>query len=246
MKFTTPPNKNYATDIRILKNEIQSKRNFSFSKFCDGEWSVIENTSINNKEFWFDSKSMIDSIKRKKLLEAIKFKHPQYFIGIMCPKVFGIDNHRKMKEISGQSEEHLTWADIFVNSNYNFFVENIIPLFSERPVVLFCNKNGKTDNLPFKPAMIFPVENNAWEENWSLIEDAKTIFSDPKWVDCIVLFCCGPFGNILSYELTKVNPNNTYLDIGSTLNPWLQSAGFERHYYMGDNFFSRLTGEWDQ
>jgi hypothetical protein len=246
MKFSVPPNKNYRRDIEIMYSAISSGHNITFSKYCDGEMSVIENTSINNKEFWFDSKSMIDNVKREKLLESIKFQHPQYFVGIMCPKVFGIDSHRKMKEISGQSEEHLTWADIFVNSNYKFFVENIVPLFSERPVVLFCNKNGKTDNLPFKPVMIFPVENNAWEENWSLIQDAKTIFNDPKWVNCIVLFCCGPFGNILAYELTKVNPNNTYLDIGSTLNPWLQSAGFERHYYMGDNFFSRLTGEWDQ
>jgi hypothetical protein len=41
-------------------------------------------------------------------------------------------------------------------------------------------------------------------------------------------------------------PNNTYLDIGSTLNPLLKSAGFERDYYMGENFFSKLEGAWDQ
>jgi len=62
----------------------------------------------------------------------------------------------------------------------------------------------------------------------------------------IFLFCCGPFGNILCHRLTEANENNTYLDIGSTLNPFLQSAGFERDYYMGNNYFSNMIGAWDQ
>lgn len=28
------------------------------------------------------------------------------------------------------------------------------------------------------------------------------------------------------------------------LNPWLKSAGFERHYYMNDNYFSKMTCKW--
>lgn len=246
MKFTTPPSKDYKQDIEIIHNALKNGENITFSKYCDGEMSVMENTSINNKEFWFDSNSMLDMSKRETLIESFQFKHSQYFVGIMCAKVFGLESHRKMKTLSCQSESHLTWADIFVNSNYRFFVQNIIPLFKERNVVLVCNKNGNIDNLPFKPHSVIPVENNAWEHNWDIIDTAKYFVSNNGVENYIFLFCCGPFGNILAYELTKHNDKNTYLDIGSTLNPWLQSAGFERHYYMGDNFFSRLTGEWDQ
>jgi hypothetical protein len=60
----------------------------------------------------------------------------------------------------------------------------------------------------------------------------------------IFLFCCGPFGNILCKALTEFNDQNTYLDIGSTLNPFLGTAGFDREYYMGDNMYSRLTCSW--
>jgi hypothetical protein len=246
MIFSTPPNKSYKQDIKIIHNAISNKENITFSKYCDGEMAVMENTNINNKEFWFNPNSMIDISKRKALLDSIKFKHPQYFVGIMCAKVFGLESHRKIKNISEQQEEHLTWADIFVNSNYQFFVKNIVPLFMQRNVVLFCNKSGKVENLPFKPKHVFAVENNAWEHNWDYIEKTKEFITNNSLENYIFLFCCGPFGNILAYELTKHNTHNTYLDIGSTLNPWLQSAGFERHYYMGDNFFSRLTGEWDQ
>lgn len=246
MKFTTPPNKDYNKDIRILYDAIKSGENITFSKFCDGELSVLDNKAINNKEFWFDPNNMLDELKRNKLLESIQFKHPNYFVGITCVKVFGIGVHRHIKSLAQQQEDHLTWADILVNSNYRFFVENIMPLFKDRKVVLFCNKNGQVDNLHFKPSFVFPVEHNAWGYNWNYIEEAKSLISNEGLENCLFLFCCGPFGNILAYELTKYNDKNTYLDIGSTLNPWLKSAGFERDYYLGNNFFSNLSGEWDQ
>lgn len=236
--------KTFRGDLEKFHQKLINKENFTFSKYADGEWAVIKNKQINNREFWFDPSSLLDSMKRDKLIESFKFQNPNYYVGISCPCCQGIDTHKEMMSYSKQTDEKLTWANLWVNSNYPYFVENIIPLFSERPVVLFCNKNGQIDNLPFKPVMIFPIDNNAWEKNWSLIEDSKLIFSDPKWTDCIVLFCCGPFGNILAHELTKHNDKNTYLDIGSTLNPWLKSAGFERHYYMGDNVFSRMTCKW--
>lgn len=245
VKFTVPPNKSYSQDISILHQAIRDKEHISFSKFCDGEWAVLSNHSINNKEFWFDPNSEKDQFKRRSLMNAFRYKSDRYFVGITCVKVFGQHTHKLMKQVSGQTEDHLTWADIWVNSNYPYYVENIIPLFSERPVIIFCNENGHIENLPFKPKMVFPLKHNAWEYNWNLIDEAKSYISTGIR-DSIFLFCCGPFGNILCHQLTDYEPNNTYLDIGSTLNPYLKSAGFERDYYLGNNFFSNMTGVWDQ
>jgi hypothetical protein len=245
MKFTTPPNKSYQEDIRILHDAIQNKENISFSKFCDGEWAVICNQKINNKEFWFEPRSPKDQYKRKALLNAFQYKNDRYFVGVTCVKVFGLQTHKAMKQLSGQNEDHLTWADIWVNSNYKYYTENILPLFNNRPVILFCNENGVIDNLPFKPKMVFKLTNNAWEYNWDTIEEAKSYISTGIR-DSIFLFCCGPFGNILCHQLTDFEPNNSYLDIGSTLNPYLKSAGFERDYYMGNNYFSNMAGVWEQ
>jgi hypothetical protein len=248
MKFTIPPNKSYKEDIKILHESLLSGENISFSKFCDGEWAVINNQSINNKEFWFDPSNSDDQVKRKKLIEAFQFKHDQYFVGITCVNVFGLETHRQMKNLCKQEESHLTWADIWVNSNYRFYLENIVPIFKTKPIILFCNENGKTDNLPFKPSYVFPVSQNAWdnENSWEMINTVKQLIIKDQWKDCIFLFCCGPFGNILCHEFTACSSENTYLDIGSTLNPFLKSAGFERDYYLGNNYFSNMTGAWDQ
>lgn len=245
MKFTTPPNKSYQEDIKILYEALSNKENFSFSKFCDGEWAVIKNQPINNKEFWFDPNNSKDQYKRNNLIDSFQFDHPNYFIGITCVGVFGLDTHQEMKKVCGLQEYKLTWADIWVNSNYPYYIKNILPIYRARQTVLFCNSNSQVCNLPFEPRAIFNVSYNAWEDNWNIIEDAKKYIAQNNIQDHIFLFCCGPFGNILCHQLTQFNDKNTYLDIGSTLNPLLKSAGFERDYYIRNNFFSKLIGVWE-
>lgn len=244
MKFTIPPNKDYLQDIKILHEAIKKQECISFSKFCDGEWAVMLNQPINNKEFWFDPKNEKDQSKRQALIEAFQYKNERYFVGVTCVGVFGIETHRQMVSLSTQDQDHLTWADIWVNSNYRYYLQNIVPLYSERPVVIFANRKAKIENLLFRPYLHYPVDDNAWEFNWDIIQEASDVARGLN--NCIFLFCCGPFGNILCHKLTEANPKNTYLDIGSTLNPFLRSAGFERDYYMGDNYFSRMIGAWDQ
>jgi hypothetical protein len=247
MIFTIPPNKSYADDIKILYQALYDNENISFSKFCDGEWAVMSNQAINNKEFWFDPLTDKDQFKRQQLINAFQYKNDRYFVGVTCVGVFGLDIHRQMVNLSQQTQDHLTWADIWVNSNYKYYLQNIVPLYSKKPVVLICNKNANINYLPFKPYKVISVENNAWQENWSLVHELKELVTTgSEFTNMIFLFCCGPFGNILCHQLTEANPQNTYLDIGSTLNPFLQSAGFERDYYMGDNYFSRMIGVWDQ
>lgn len=248
MKFTIPPIKNYQQDIKILHQALLNRENISFSKFCDGEWAVLCNKEINNKEFWFDPSSPKDQLKRNALIKSFRYINDRYFVGITCVKVFGIDTHKSMKDFSGQKEDHLTWADIWVNANYTYYINNILPIFQDRIIILFCNNKGNINNLPFTPYMVFPLKNNAWEYNWDTIGLAKLVASKLKKLgltNLIFLFCCGPFGNILCHELTENEPQNTYLDIGSTLNPWLKSEEFKRDYYIGNNYFSNMIGGWD-
>jgi hypothetical protein len=47
----------------------------------------------------------------------------------------------------------------------------------------------------------------------------------------LFLFCAGPLGNMLAYRMWEKNKNNTYMDIGSTLNTWL--VGSNRGYLIG-------------
>jgi hypothetical protein len=81
----------------------------------------------------------------------------------------------------------------------------------------------------------YPVGYSAWTQNYDLIESIKSQNLNGK----LFLFCAGPFGNMLAHQLFENNKNNTYLDVGSTLNPWLQSEGFKRDYYTNGHYSTK-------
>jgi hypothetical protein len=214
-------------EIEKLFERLKSGQNFSFSKFADGEWMMIRGITLNNNEFSYTNS---DDFYRQKLIEAFKFKDSGYYVGISCPCCQG-EEHQKMIDFSEQEHGQLTFANLFVNSNYLFYKNNFIPEYKNHKIHLIANKNSKIENLPFEVEKFYPVENTAWKNNYNLIEEIKK----DNVIGKLFLFACGPFGNMLAHQLWEKNKKNTYLDIGSTLNPWLQSEGFKRDYYIDDS-----------
>ena len=41
----------FEEEIKILFNRLKSRTPFSFSKYADGEWLMIQNKPVNNNEF---------------------------------------------------------------------------------------------------------------------------------------------------------------------------------------------------
>jgi hypothetical protein len=148
-----------------------------------------------------------------------------------------------MKIFSGQSEDNLTFANIFVNSNYRFYIDNFIPYFSEfGNIILVANRVTDINKLPFNVEKFYPVDYNAWIDNIDIVE---TIIEETKDTeDKIFLFSCGPFGNILAHKLWESNKRNQYLDVGSTLDPWTKSNRLEGKYYSNDED-KRITCIWN-
>jgi hypothetical protein len=208
----------------LLKNKIP----FSFSKYADGEYAILINKKITNCDNWtYDPK--IDEIYGKKLLESFKFNEDGYYVGISCPCCVNANDVTWMRENVGVDKEHLTWANLFVNGNYNNFRSIYVPEFSNHDVVLVANKYANPKNLPFKVEEFIPIGNVAWKENYNLVEELPL----KEYKNKLFLFCAGPLGNMLAAEMWKYNKNNIYMDIGSTLNPWL--VGSNRGYLVGDS-----------
>lgn len=236
--FSSP--KCFQTDIQILFNKLKSGDKFSFSKFADGEYSILKGKSIANGEFEFNASSEDEIEAREKLVKSFLAKDEGYYIGISCPCCAGQDAY-DMRLLAGRKDEDITFANIFVNSNYKFYVDNFIPEYKNHKVLVVANQNSKWSNLPFNYAQYMSVGYSAYINCVPYTDLMNKIVESGDW---LVLLACGPLGNILAYEGWTANKNNVYLDIGSTLNPWLQSEGFKRHYYEGDNHYSRLVCRW--
>lgn len=233
--------KYFREEIKILEQRLLSGKKFAFSKYADGEWAMMNNQVVQSVgEFKYEQNDIFYSTK---LLESYRFKDDGYYIGISCPCCQGTETHKRMLLSSKQKEDYITFANIFVNANYPYYVENFVPYYKTQKTILICNRNAKLENLPFKPEKVYPIDHTAYKTNYGLIEEMK---KDGIGIsDHLYLFSAGPLGNLLAAELWKANKNNVYLDIGSTLNPWLQAEGHKRDYYIGKDF-SRQVCVWGE
>ena len=246
MKLTLPPNKQFDEDIKVFKDKLENHINFTVSRYGDGEWTVIQggNVSIQGGEFCFSGDKTEDQLKREKLSASIVFQHPQYYVGIPCPCCQGQDRFEQIRDASQQPIEQLTWANIWCNGNYKYLLTEIFPIIAKRKSILCCNEEGAIENLPFVPEKFFPISHNAWENNWDMIEILKGYIDSNEITDHVFIIAGGPFANILCYELTDFNSNNTYIDIGSTLNPMLGTGGFFRDYFNTNSYFGSMKCVW--
>lgn len=223
----------FRDDLNFILQKLKNNEKFSFSKYADGEFKILVNQMIQNCDGWiFDP--IVDGKEQKALMDSFIFNESGYFVGISCSCCQPLKHVNWMKENVKVKDENLTWANIFVNGNYQFFVDNFIKEFSNHDVVLIAHEYSTYNNLPFKVERFIPVTMKAWKDNFDLIEK----LSNEKTKDKLFLFAAGPLGNMLAHRLWKVNKKNTYLDIGSTLNPWL--VGKNRGYLLGKKTVNKI------
>lgn len=224
----------FKEELRRMYDRLISGNNFAFSKYADGEWSVMTNKAIGNGEFSYDPNNDAHYEAAKMLCRSFFYTDKDYYVGISCPCCAGID-HFRMKENCPSLGDNLTFANIFVNTNYKLYKELFLKEYEKRNIWLVANENSKIENLTFKIEKFFPVGNTAFVNDLDVIQNISSLSPEGK----LILFACGPLGNIATAQLWVTNKANTYLDIGSTLNPWLESEGFKRDYYMGVTYANR-------
>ena len=234
--------KDFRKDLQKFEKMLRDKVPFAFSKFADGEWAIIDSTYIDlldkyNGEFKYDPEDSKYHNPRHRLIDSFTNVAENYFVGIACPCCVGSKTFDAMKIQSGQPESALTWANLWVNNNYQFYMRNIIKLYRQYDVILVCHEKADISGLPFDVDETFRVDKDAWLDSNCIVEKLKDKHANSSGK--LFLFAAGPFGNILASELFKHNNLNTYLDIGSTLD-FLMSLGKTRGYLAGANTLNKV------
>lgn len=210
-------------DIEFIFNKLKNKEKFSFSKYADGEYAILRNQTITNCDNWtFDSVN--HSHVYDQLLESFTFKEDGYYVGIICPCCQPREAIDWMRDQVGQN---MTWANIFVNSNYKYYVDNFLPEYKNHEIILFSREDSKIHDLSFEVEEHVPITRTAFIDNFDLVENFKVEDYNNK----LFLFCAGPLGNMLAAKFWEKNKSNIYMDIGSTLNAYLTEPN--RGYLRG-------------
>ena len=234
--------------------KLKNKENFAFARFSDGELFILKNQTVILAEDHFvtgerkghgvypkeEQKEFIPEkhgFFQEKLLECFKFKMPEYYKGICCRNDVGEDAFFWQKGLNG-GDKDLTFANLLINRNYRRFVEEMVPVLRERDVIYVVNEMANLEGIPFELKKTFEVGSNCMIDNYDTVEKVKEYIRENNIRDHVILCAAASLSNFIIRDCFEDNPDNTFLDIGSCLNPylelegWKHTRGYLTHYWL--------------
>ena len=252
--------KDFHKDFNEIKRKIKANENFAFTRFSDGELFIMQNKTVvladnhyitgkitgpnrytkeEHKEFYPEKHSFY----REKLVDSFMHNQDNYFKGI-CTSTdghVGKENFDWMIDLHGGDHNNLTFANLLINANYSRFVEELTPLFKDRKVLYVVNENANVSKLPFAVEKSFIIGSNCMINDYGMVEEVKDYINQNNVHNAIVLCSAASLSNYIIHEGFKDNQNNTFLDIGSCLNPlldlegWKYTRGYLTAYWMNSH-----------
>ena len=207
--------------------KIKRNEHFGLIRPADGELQVLQNNTLTNIDNWtFKS----NGILRTHLFNAIHSDLNDLYVGIPCPHC-SIENYMFYKNNFPSIKK--TYATVFINKSWKTFVE-FLKNYEKGFCIVTCGKeNPKEFNVLSKYEIDDYLVNN-WDTKYNEETDRLIKYVSAK-ENTLILFSAGPLTKIWIPFLMNLYPNNTYLDIGSSLDIFFKGST-NRHYTYDDEY----------
>ena len=231
---------NSVNDFNFIIQKISERTPLALIRPADGEYQVLQNTSLTNIDHWtFNKNGKLSKDLSDALLLA---KKTNCYIGIPC----GTCNRQMAQWYYNNFKLHplyTTFANIFVNKNWNSWINF---LKNDRRPFIFIGPGNLPNNmfLVQKYITIPLLLVNNWDTdgvnflNYMLAEVKK-------YKNTIFLFSCGPISKIVIAHAWNEHPHNIYLDVGSSLDLFVKGST-NREYTMLGSPLSQLECNFDE
>ena len=228
-------------DFEYFWNLIENGNNFTFTRYADGEVMLMEGRQVSE----FTQAYSVDKWKSpatltkvgKELLESLNHTEENYYYAISGIND-NINDYTFLRENIKHNDSNITFVNLWINANYQKTKNKMKSL--KRDVILICNENAKIENFPFKVKELIPFPNNCisfWEENSSVYMDTLLKkFKDIK--NELFFISCGPVSEIIINKLYTNNPDNSYVDVGSSIDEYVHSK-ITRPYMLPTSIYSK-------
>jgi hypothetical protein len=226
---------------------IGESDSMALSRFADGEANVLKNNTIGNKDGWLYKKDK-NLIFRADLRRSLLCTDPGFFYGISC-SCCDRENHEFLLANVKTTPENMTFSNMWVNSNFPLFKEHFFKtlIASKKDIVVCTSDKAKIKKLeeliPVKDFIPIPGNCIVYWEKYKDYVKALLDLKGTTHKNAVFLFAVGPLSEILIHELWLVNPQNTLLDIGSCLDPFLFNRRSRSYHYENSEFANR-TCRW--
>lgn len=218
----------------------------TFVRFSDGELEILRNNPLsiaNGVVTWrlgtldgkypeHDNKSFVperDAVLRADLISSAQYKSEGYFKGVPASNNNAVIDRDYMTQLNGGSVDGLTFSDLFINENYIRFIENILPIFLENSNVMFlANFRADLSKLSDKWAHL-PLQDNAFPNYDELIPKLLMELSSVA-PGSMILSSASSLSNVLGHKLHEIRPDISFVDVGTSLNPFVGLGEATRAY----------------
>jgi len=212
-------------------DKIDKWENFSISRYWDWEKMLIEGRDVTECS-QARAQDKRKSVWMTKLWEALgktlDVVDKNYYYAIPCSCC---NNKWKIRYMDNVKSHYFTYANLFINNNYQFFREWLKLL--TRSVIVMANYEWQDKEYPFTVKQFIPVWDdcaNYFERHHkAFINKCKKLAKENK--NQLFFISAWPLANIVVYEMYKQNPNNTYIDVWSALDEftkWRITRWFQR------------------
>lgn len=204
---------------------IESKENFSLSRWGDGEWMCLLGFKGHNtdKHIYYPEmgerlKSIIETGGNGELLAL---------------QSLALKDLSHLEEFNKYVED-ISWdanAEI-LSRNHSRDKEFFKAIQTDRELTIVGNKFLRNVPLIYDRFVEIP-ERNCWLEYESIKADILTTVDYPDkkgGADCIILYCASMMANVLINDLHS--PNYTQIDVGSFLDPYVGRMTRRYHHNL--------------
>jgi hypothetical protein len=232
----------FTNDFEYFWLLINEGKNFTFSRYADGEVMLMKGTEVTTSTQAYNVDRWNSPNKMTKvgiqLLETLNHTESDYYYAISGLND-NISDYNFLRKIIKHDEKNLTFVNLWINNNYENSIKKYLEL--NRDVIVICNEDAKKENFPFKIKEIVPFPNdciNFWENNSEVyVKDLIKKFGN--MTNELFFISCGPISEIIIHELYNNNPNNTYVDVGSSIDEFVHNRK-TRPYMYSNTIYSKL------
>ena len=208
----------YFTDLEFFTNKIKTSEPFAYARYADGEVALMKGNGISTstQAYQQDKWSAPNQITKvgKQLLETLSHTESNYYYAISTDQDSKSDYDFLMSHIKSPN---ITFANLWINANYGrmkAFYTNL-----NQSVYVICNHRANKYNFPFDVTELFPFPDDCvwfWENHGERYLEQLLDYTSQLNGQTIFV-SAGPISEILIHSMYVANPNNQYIDVGSSI-----------------------------
>lgn len=228
--------KKLSDEFDFFWNKILKGENFAFMRNADGELAIMEGRHVAAQEGNWSSPNHITKLGIA-IYESLSLVAGNVYYAVSCPCCDRRAYYWYMSRI--QNRRNITFANLWINSNYPRFQVEFPKL--RRDAVLIANYRAEGKRIGnLNVLRHYKISDDCisfWEDDAEqMINQIVTDFGDKK--NILYVVSAGPMSGPIISALYKKNPDNCYVDFGSSIDPYYRD-GITRPYMKKGNVYAK-------